>query len=133
VTPTSGPLPGFYTLMPCRVVDTRNAPGPYGGPPLSASTSRAFTMIGRCAIPSAATAVSLNVTVTQPTARGHLTLHAEGAPVPLASTINFGAGQTRANNAVVLLGDGGAIEVFCGMQGPDDTVHVIIDVAGYFR
>jgi hypothetical protein len=134
VTPTGGPLlPGFYTLMPCRVADTRNAQGPFGGPPLSSATSRAFRMVGRCAIPPAATAISLNVTVTQPTARGHLTLHPEGAPVPLASTINFGAGQTRANNAIVLLGDGGAIEVICVMQAPDNTVHVIIDVTGYFR
>jgi hypothetical protein len=133
LTPTSGPATfGYFTLTPCRVVDTRDPAGPWGGPALSAGSSRAFTMVGRCALPADATAVSLNVTVTGPSVVGHLVVYPEGSPVPSSSTINFRAGQTRANNAIVPLGTGGAIAVVSG-QPSGGTVHVIIDVNGYFR
>jgi hypothetical protein len=88
-------------------------------------------MVGSCGIPAQATSVSLNLTVTAPTLPGHLVAHPAGSPVPLASTINFRAGQTRANNAIVPLGTGGAISVVSG-QPAGGTVHVILDVNGYF-
>jgi hypothetical protein len=123
----------FYTLDPCRVVDTRNPAGPYGGPALQAGATRAFVMAGRCGIPGGARAVALNVTVTTPTAPGYLTIYPQGLPVPLASTINFGAGQTRANNAIIPLGGANSIVVLCGQLAPGSTTHLIIDVNGYFR
>jgi hypothetical protein len=89
-------------------------------------------MVGQCGIPASATAISLNVTVTGPDVVGHLVVYPEGSPVPGSSTINFRAGQTRANNAIVRLGAAGAIAVVSG-QLPGGTVHVIIDVNGYFR
>ena len=119
----------FYTLTPCRVADTRDPDGPFGGPALASNQTRAFTMAGRCGIPSNARALSLNVTVTLPTDAGHLRLFAAGTPVPSVSTLNFQPGQTRANNAIVPLA-GGALEVFGGL--PAGTVHVIFDVNGYF-
>jgi hypothetical protein len=73
----------------------------------------------------------LNVTVTAPTAQGHLRLFPSGAVLPLASTINYVAGQTRANNAVTPLGASGTLEVYVGQSG--GSVHVIIDVNGYFE
>ena len=54
----------FYTVTPCRIVDTRNANGPFGGPALPAMATRDFSMRGNCGISSTARAVSLNVTVT---------------------------------------------------------------------
>jgi len=132
VTPTSGPLvAGYYTLTPCRVADTRDPVGPWGGPALSAGGIRNFAMAGRCGIPAEADAVALNVIVTQPTAPGFLTLYPVGVTPPLASTINYGPGQTRANNAIVQLGAGDFIGVACGQSS--GTTHVIIDVVGYFR
>jgi hypothetical protein len=132
VPPTPGPLvAGFYTLTPCRVADTRGAPGPYGGPALQAGTSRTFAMAGPCGIPGTADAIAVNVTVTEPTAGGYLTIHQAGVPLPLASTINYGPGQTRANNAIVPLGTNDSIAVFCGQ--PSGTTHFLIDVVGYFR
>jgi hypothetical protein len=131
-TPTPGLAAGFYTLIPCRVADTRDAAGPWGGPALQAGATRAFVMVGRCGIPIGANAVALNVTVTEPTALGHLTIYPSGSPIPLASTINFRPGQTRANNAIVRLGTGGAVAVLYG-QTTGHTVNVIIDVSGYFR
>jgi hypothetical protein len=88
-------------------------------------------MAGSCGIPTEADAVAVNVTVTQPTAPGHLTIYPLGAPLPLASTINYSAGQTRANNAIVGLGTDDSIAVTCG-QG-SGTAHFIVDVVGYFR
>jgi hypothetical protein len=132
VTPTSGPvLAGYYTLTPCRVADTRDPDGPYGGPALSAGAARSFALAGRCGIPPEADAVALNVIVTQPTAPGFLTLYPLGVTPPLASTINYGPGQTRANNAIVQLGSGDSIAVVCGQSS--GATHAILDVVGYFR
>ncbi|HLN92885.1 MAG TPA: hypothetical protein VK389_03415, partial [Thermoanaerobaculia bacterium] len=78
-----------------------------------------------------ATGISLNVTVTQPTEAGNLTLFPDGALIPLSSTMNYRAGQTRANNAVLRLGPGGALAVYCA-QG-QGTTELIIDVNGFFR
>jgi hypothetical protein len=130
-TPTPPSSPGFYTLAPCRAFDTRDPAGPYGGPPISGGQSRAFTMVGRCGVPPSATAISLNLTATGATAAGYLTVYPQGLPIPLASTINFRAAQTRANNAIVRLGTGGAIAIFYG-QASGNTVDVIVDLNGYF-
>jgi len=54
----------------------------------------------RLRIPSTAVAVAVNLVAVQATAGGHLTLFAGDALAPpLASSINFAPGQTRANNA----------------------------------
>ncbi len=47
------------------------------------------------------------------------------------SVLNYSAGRTRANNAVVTLGATGALTVFAGQAS--GTAHVIIDVNGYFE
>lgn len=122
----------FYTLTPCRVLDTREVSG---APALIAGTVRAFTVAGQgpgqCQVPLTAKAISANVTVTQPTSPGYLTLFPGGGTAPLASTINFGPGQTRANNAIVRLGANGTVSVLDG-QGSGST-HFILDVNGYFQ
>ena len=121
----------FFTLTPCRVADTRNPVGPYGGPALAANADRSFVIANQCGIPTTATAVSFNVTITQPTALGDLRLFPGGASLPLVSTLNWKAGQTRANNAIVSLGASGDIGVH--VDQASGTVHFIIDVNGYFQ
>jgi hypothetical protein len=118
-------------VTPCRVADTRDPNGPYGGPALIAGATRTFTVGGQCQIPLTAKAISINVTVTGPTSIGFLTLFPGGTAAPLASTINFRAGQTRANNAIVPLGAGGTMSVVDGQ--PSGTTHFILDVNGYFQ
>jgi len=86
---------------------------------------------GQCGVPSSALSVAVNVTITEPTSGGFVTVYPAGAPVPLTSTINYSAGQTRANNAVLTLGPSGDIAVACGQ--PSGTVHFILDVSGYFQ
>jgi hypothetical protein len=120
----------FFAVPPCRVLDTRN---PSQGPAFGAE-DRVIAIAPGCGVPLTAKAVALNVTVTQPTDTGLLTLHADGTP-PGVSTINFGAGQTRANNAVCALsaaGDG-TLRVFSQMSGQSPSVQVILDIDGYFE
>jgi Leucine-rich repeat (LRR) protein len=121
---------GYYTVTPCRVFDSRD--GALGGPhALAAGSQPAVAMAGRCGISPTATGVSLNVTVTTPTAAGHLTLFPEGQALPVVSTINYGPGQTRANNAVAPLGESGALRVFVGQAA--GSTHVILDVNGFIE
>ncbi|HMF10495.1 MAG TPA: right-handed parallel beta-helix repeat-containing protein, partial [Thermoanaerobaculia bacterium] len=129
--PPSIPGATFYTVTPCRVADTRNAPGPYGGPALAAKTDRTFVVGGVCGISPTAKAVSFNFTITAPTNAGDLRVFPAGGGLPLVSTLNWSAGQTRANNAIIALGPSADLTVH-----PDQaagTVHLIIDVNGYFQ
>jgi uncharacterized repeat protein (TIGR01451 family) len=118
----------FYTLSPCRLVDTRLPDGPLGGPALAAGVERAFLIAGQCNLPASATAVALNVTVTVTGAQGFVTVWPDGEALPTTSTINFSAGQTRANNAVVRLGATGGVRAVAAAG-----THLIIDVTGYFQ
>jgi len=121
----------FYTLTPCRVADTRNASGAYGGPFLFATNIRSFTLTGRCGIPATAKAIATNITVTAGTAAGFLTLYPGGSVLPSVSAINYRTRQTRANNILVALGVSGDLLVRCFQ--PSGTVHFILDVTGYFE
>jgi len=125
------PPTAFYTLEPCRLLDTRVAAGTYGGPALVAGGDRVFPLFGRCGIPSTARAVSVNLTVAQPTAQGNLRLYPAGTPLPLVSSVNYVPGQTRGNNAVVPLNGLGEMAVRCSQAS--GTAHVILDVNGYFE
>jgi glucose/arabinose dehydrogenase len=121
----------YFTLAPCRLVDTRRPTGPRGGPALAAQTTRTFDLTGVCGVPSSARALALNVTVTGATGAGHLRLHSPDELLPATSTVNFVGGLTRANNAVARLGSGGQLSVFCAMAA--GTAHVVLDVVGYFE
>ncbi len=130
VTSPTGPV-RFHTLMPCRVLDTRDPDGPWGGPAIQTGTERAFVVVGRCQVPLTAKAVSTNLTVTQPAGAGFVRVYPTATPLPLVSTLNYKAGQTRANNAVVRLGDGGTASIRCDQE--TGSVHVILDVNGWFE
>jgi hypothetical protein len=127
-TPSAASL--YFPLTPCRIIDTRNANGPQGGPALSSGGTRNINVGGVCGIPTGAVAISVNVAVVAPSAGGYLTAFTgpAGAQLPLASTINFQTNRTLANNAVIRVGSD-SINVFDG--GP--TLHVVIDVNGYFK
>lgn len=126
------PQSKFYPVTPCRAVDTRNPNGAAGGPALGAGTARAFQLAGACGVPVTARSVVTNLTVTGPTAAGDLAIFPTGTPSPQGATaINFRAGQTRANNFIARLGTTGDIAVFTEMPG--GSVHLIIDVSGYFE
>jgi FG-GAP-like repeat len=140
VAPGSPPCAGvpavplsFYTVSPCRVVDTRLDGGPWSGPALAAGEIRTFPMAGRCGILAGARSLVLNVTVTLPTAPGDLRLYPGYETLPLASVINFQPGQTRANNARIGLSSNGSGHLSVRNDQLSGTVHLILDVTGYFR
>ena len=120
----------FYTLTPCRLVDTRGAGGPNGSPALVANTDRLFRLVG-CGVPSSARAVAVNITVTQGSVAGSLTIYPAGEDLPGTSSINYGAGQTRANNGILALGVNGSVFVSCTQAS--GSVQFILDISGYFQ
>jgi hypothetical protein len=123
----------FFPLPPCRLIDTRNPAGAYSGPALAAGASRTFDLAGHCGIPATAQAVAVNLTVVGAAGLGDLRAFPGGAPLPAASVINFAAGQTRANNAVLPLSkDGNAALAFHADPGAG-AVQLVVDVSGYFQ
>lgn len=124
--------PGRYTpLSPIRILDTRDGTGTGGSlEPIPPGGSIDLQVSGEGGVPTstAADAVALNVTVTQPNASGFLTLYPAGGARPTVSNLNFVAGQTVPNFTVVKLG-GEKVTIFNGSSG---TVHVIADVNGWY-
>ena len=114
-------------MTPCRVADTRDATGPFGGPSIAGETSRSFVIPNSaCGVPSTATAYSLNVTVVPRAGLGYLTVWPTGMTQPVVSTLNSD-GRVKANAAIVPAGTGGAISVYA-----TDTTDFVLDINGYF-
>jgi hypothetical protein len=121
----------FYTLPPCRLVDTRGAP--IGGGAMFGTEERTWdlTLTGSCGVQNDAVSISANVTVTGPGDFGLLEFFPGNAFPFGANTVAFGPGQTRANNAILELATNGAGTV--GVKNrSSSSVHVIVDVNGYF-
>ncbi len=118
----------FYPLTPCRLVDTRNAAGPLGGPTLAGGSTRTFPLLASsCNVPNRAQAYSLNVTAVSKAGIGFLTAWPAGQPQPAASTLNAPSSAAVANAAIVPAGTNGDISIFS-----TNTTDVILDVNGYF-
>lgn len=134
----------YFALTPCRVIDTRQTPGPFtgnGSPALPGSTNttpssptRSFTIQGNCGVPVGAKAAALNVTVWQPTHKGHLRIFPSGGAVPGISTLNFAGGeQALANGAIVPLSSNAQdLSVYAYQITAGANVGLIVDVTGYF-
>jgi hypothetical protein len=119
---------GLYTVTPCRLLDTRN---PGEGPALTTG-DRELVVPPKCGIPVDALAVALNVTAVGATASGHVTVFPGGTAAPGTSTINFSAGQTRANNQIVGLAPDFSGKLILRPFVPGGEVHFLVDVVGYF-
>jgi hypothetical protein len=125
----------FYSVTPCRIVDTRNPNGVTGGPALAGQATRSFPVTGLCGVPSTAQAAVLNVTVVAPTGGGHVRIWPYGATMPLVSTINFDPGEPAiANGAIVPLSSDPTLSIstFLGASA-GNTADLVIDVTGYFQ
>ncbi len=120
-------LPGaVVSLTPSRLLDSRSGLGFSG--PAGNGTVITLPVWGKGGVPQGASAVLMNLTVTQPTASGFLTAYASGGTVPGVSNANFTAGTTLANLSLVPVGADGAIALRTTVAG---SVHVIADVQGY--
>ena len=136
----------YYAVTPCRVYDTRTglpSAGGTGGGIVNTATIRTFRLRSLCGIPTAATAVSLNLTVVTPTApQGDLRIAPYPGTFPDVSTSNFAQNETIANGAIVPLGtianpgvgqDFQILGAGCFPCSSSYTYHVLIDVNGYFQ
>ena len=113
---TVPPVPAglrFMPVTPCRIADTRNDTGSFGGPVLGAQATRDFPIPqSTCGIPADAQAYSLNFTVVPTNKLNYITVFPTGQTQPLASTLNSFDGRTKANAAIVPAGANGFISVF---------------------
>jgi hypothetical protein len=107
-------------IAPVRMLDTRNT-----GSKSAPLAEVRIPMAGKSGIPSKATSVQVNVTVTQPDGPGYVTVWPCGGERPLASVLNYGEGVTVANATLVGLGSGS----LC--VATSDSAHLVVDVTGY--
>jgi hypothetical protein len=117
----------FFTVTPCRVLDTRDPAGALGGPVMGAGQTRSFPVSSACGIPPTAKAYSLNATVVPVTILGFLTLWGSGVK-PLAATLNADDGAITGNAALVPAGPAGEVTAFTTQAS-----HLIFDINGYFQ
>jgi hypothetical protein len=68
--------------------------------------------------------------VVNPSAAGFLTVYPSGQPLPLASNLNFVAGETIPNMVMVPVGPNNTVAIYNGSSG---TVDVIADTLGYYN
>lgn len=118
----------FYPVTPCRIADTRNANGAFGGPAMTADSQRDFNVpASGCGIPSTAKAYVLNATVVPPGPFGYLTLWPAGTAKPVVSTLNAIDGELTSNLAIVPTGANGVISAYTS-----SGTHLLLDISGYF-
>ena len=124
---TTGVADGqFVSLKPSRLLDTR---GGSLARPLNAGEVFNLKVNGRGGLPSSGVmAVVLNLTVTGPTRAGNIVAYPKGAAVPNASSLNFVAGDTRANLVTVPVSSDGWVSI----RNAVGQTHVIADVQGYY-
>ncbi|MGZ6315230.1 MAG: hypothetical protein ACXWNI_06350, partial [Candidatus Limnocylindrales bacterium] len=84
----------YLALTPTRLLDTRNGTGLSG--PSSSHAARTFQVTGHGGVPSDATAVTGNLTVTAQTSNGYLFIGPVAENNPTSSTLNFPVGDDRA-------------------------------------
>jgi subtilisin family serine protease len=120
---TGSPGSTFVTLPPTRILDTRSTGGPIGP-----GVTRNLQVTGLNGVPSTATAVVANVTVTGGTAASYVTVFPGSTAVPNASNLNFAKNETVPNLAIVELGTSGSLGIYNSLG----STQVIVDLQGYF-
>ncbi|MFC1415235.1 hypothetical protein [Streptacidiphilus cavernicola] len=118
---------GLYTsATPTRLLDTRTGTGAPRAP-LGAGAELRLKVAGVHGIPAGAAAVLIDLTETAGTAASYLTAYPGGTTRPLASTLNFRAGTTIPNLALVPIGPDGTIAIY----NNTGRVNVVADLSGY--
>jgi hypothetical protein len=107
----------FVPVVPIRLLDSRSAPGIPG-------TGCTATVT----IPATASSALLTMTLVDSRKAGFATAWPAGQAQPATSTLNLDApGQTRANHAIVTLGQANTLNVWL-----EPRAHLLADLAGYF-
>jgi hypothetical protein len=117
-------------ITPARVFDSRPATTADGqnqnGGKLSANQIVELLVAGRVGVPADASAVALNITITDPAADGFATAYPCGAAKPNASNVNFRAGQTVANLTLLKVGANGKVCITSTA-----ATHLVVDVSAF--
>ena len=121
----------YVALVPARLLDTRPGTSTVDGQGAgSGITNPGGTLQlqvgGRGGLPGDAGAAVLNVTATDATGSGFLTVYPCGLPLPLASNVNYSAGRDAANAVLAPIGSGGRVCIYTGAA----ATHLVVDVAG---
>lgn len=138
--PTSGDNQTFTPITPCRIFNSRPDQGGTGK--FTANETRTIQVTantsgqggdGVCGIPTTATAVATNVSVTQPDAQGNLKLWAPNAAEPRALMF-YDANMNLWNNAATV-----PIAAGTGVTGKGMKIktlnagaNVVVNVTGYY-
>jgi hypothetical protein len=121
----------FRPIVPQRLLDSRGLPTvdgqQSGGGPYLAGQSVPINVRNRATVPPEAVAVSLNVIATETGGAGFLNVYPCGGTAPLASSVNYGPGETRSNAVIAQIGADGNVCVFTKAGA-----HIVADVTGYF-
>jgi hypothetical protein len=129
--PVAGPAT-FHPLTPRRVLDTRDGTGGLTGL-FKSRLPRTFQVTGDATgVPSAATAVTGILTITQARGSGYLYIGPEALSWPTSSSLNFSSGDDRANSVSVRLGGTGTLSVTFVSGGNLASAHVLLDITGYY-
>lgn len=119
---------GFVSTQPSRVLDTRVGNGAPQAK-VGAYSTVSLQIAGRAGVADGVASVVVNVTVTNPSSSGFITVYPSGTSQPTASNLNFSAGQSIPNLVTVKVGADGRINLTNNSSG---SVDLIADVAGYY-
>jgi len=119
----------FVGITPCRVVDTRNPNGTFGGPSITGGTTRVFPLpqSTNCNVPSGSLGYAFNIAVVPQGILHYITMWPDGQSQPLVSSLNDETGLILSNGVVIEAGTNGAIDVYA-----TNTTDIVIDLYGYF-
>ncbi|NNE10871.1 MAG: hypothetical protein HKN41_01345, partial [Ilumatobacter sp.] len=121
------------SLDPARILETRSGPenetvdGQFEGVGrIEAGDTLTLKVAGRGGVPGNADGVFLNVTAVTPGAAGFLTVYPCNAGRPLASNVNYVAGDVVPNVVLAQLSPTGQVCIYSSAAS-----HVVVDVNGY--
>lgn len=117
----------FYPVTPVRALDTRNGTGGVSTP-VGQGASIDLTIRSANGIPAGASAIVMNTTAVTPNAASYLTAWPTGVTRPLASNLNYVAGDVVPNLVQVGIGSNGKVSLFNNAG----SVDLVVDLTGYF-
>jgi hypothetical protein len=122
---------GYVQFGPKRFLDTRYGTGLTGR--FQAGVARTLQIAGVNGLPaSGITAITGNLTAVSPSQNGYLYAGPTANSTPSGSTLNFPAGDIRANNLTVKVNSDGTIGIVYIGAYTGGTTDVLLDITGYY-
>lgn len=115
----------YVAFGPTRLLDSRDGSNT---PKVGGYSTTRVQVGGANGIPGGVTAAVLNVTATDTTSAGHVTVYGDGSAVPGTSNLNYVAGQTVPNMVMVPVGADGYVD----LNNAGGPLDLIVDITGYF-